>query len=236
MKEKWLHSFEIEETQKVKETNIEKDESGEDIEVTREVEKTVPKKFKILKPTRKIQDDASIFYSVKVSEAIKMGLITKAYLIRKFQQDGVLPSEEEKNTHAENYSKAILTEVEIEKVTKNEEMSDEEKEIKLKNLNLEYEKLKDKIFEFESIQNSLFDNTAEKRASDLLNMWYLLNLLYFGEDDSESCVFGEGSFEEKVNVMNQIEDSGNELLSKAIEKAAFVLGQLNAGVNPEEIQ
>ena len=71
MKKKWLYTFEVEEVQKVKETEKKKDESGQEVEVTREVEKPVKKIFKILNPTRKLQDESSIFYSVKVSEGIK---------------------------------------------------------------------------------------------------------------------------------------------------------------------
>jgi len=102
MKEKWLHSFEVEKTQKVKETTTEVNEAGEEIQITKEVEKKVPHKFYILKPNRKIQDEASVFYSVKVSEGIKLGLVTKNYLLRKFQQDGILASEDEKKIHADN--------------------------------------------------------------------------------------------------------------------------------------
>jgi len=41
MKKKWLYTFEIEEIQKVKETEKKQGEAGEEIEVTKEVEKPV---------------------------------------------------------------------------------------------------------------------------------------------------------------------------------------------------
>jgi len=53
MKEKWLHSFEVEKTQKVKETTTEVNAAGEEIQITKEVEKKVPHKFYILRPNRK---------------------------------------------------------------------------------------------------------------------------------------------------------------------------------------
>lgn len=236
MKNKWLHTFELKKTEKVKETNLEKDESGQEIEVTREVDKEVVKVFKILNPTRKIQDESSIFYSVKVSEGIKLGLVTKAFLTRKFQQEGLLPSEEEKKQYSENYARAVILEVELEKVRNDESLSKGEKDLKIQNMEEEYVSLKTKIFEYENIQNSLFDNTAEKRASDLLTLWYLLHLLYFGEEGSEVCVFGEGTFEQKSEKISQIEDSEDEFLIGAIQKAAFAIGQLNSGVPSEELQ
>ena len=235
MKEKWLYNFDVEKTQKVKETIPEKDDAGNDIEVTREVEKKIPNKFHILNPTRKIQDDASIFYSVKVSEGIKLGLVTKSYLMRKFQQEGVLPNAEDKKVHAENYSKAIKLEVDMETVKQNVSLSDAEKELQISPLKSEYQELRTKIFDYENLNSSLFDNTAEKRASDLLNLWFVLHLLYAEKDGSQSCLFGDGSFDQKLDRLNAIEDSGDEFLTSVLEKGAFLIGRLNSGSSKEDL-
>lgn len=236
MKEKWLYSFEVEKAQKVKETVPEKDASGNDIEVTREVEKKIPHKFHILNPTRKIQDEASIFYSIKVSEGIKLGLVTKNYLMRKFQQEGVLPNTEEKKAHAENYSKAIKLEVDIETIKQNVALSDAEKELQIAPLKSEYQDLRNRIFDYESLNSSLFDNTAEKRAGDLLNLWFVLHLLYAEKDGSQSCLFGDGSFDQRSERLNAIEDSGDEFLAKVIERGAFLIGRLNSGSTKEDLE
>ena len=184
---------------------------------------------------RSIQDEASIFYSVKVSEGIKLGLVTKNYLIKKFQQEGVLPSSDDKKTHSENYSKAIKLEIEMESIKQNSSLSLEEKEIQLAPTKKEYQELRDKIFEYENLNSSLFDNTAEKRASDLLNLWFVLHLLFIEKDGTQSCVFGDGSYERKLERLNAIEDSGDEFLSDAIQRGAFFIGRLNAGVTKEEL-
>jgi len=235
MKEKWLYVFELEKTQKVKETTTDKDQGGNEIQITKEVEKKIPQKFCILNPTRKMQDDAGIFYSVKVSEGIKLGLITKPFLLKKFQQEGVLASEAEKSEYSKNYSRAVFIEVELEKIKQDGSLSEAEKTIKTNNLTEEYQNLRSKIYEYESIQNSLFENTAEKRAADQLNLWYVLNLIYVGENGAEGCLFGDGSFEQKLQRLNEIDESGDEFLSRAVEKGAFLIGQLNAGVPKEEL-
>jgi len=235
MKEKWLHVFTLDKTQKVKETTVDKDESGNEVQITKEVEKKIPQRFCILKPTRKIQDDSSIFYSVKVSEAIKLGLITKAFLLRKFQKDGVIASDEEKKEYTNNYSRAVMLEVEAEKIKNDSTLSEAEKDLKVANINDEYKSLRQKIFDYESIQNSLFDNTAEKRAADLLNLWFVLHLLYSGEENSESCIFGDGTFDQRMERLNQIEDSEDTFLTEAVEKGAFLIGQLNSGVSKEDL-
>jgi hypothetical protein len=235
MKEKWLHVFTLDKTQKVKETIVEKDESGNEVQITKEVEKKVPQRFCILKPTRKIQDDSSIFYSVKVSEAIKLGLITKAFLLRKFQKDGVLASDDEKKEYTNNYSRAIMIEVDAEKIKNDSSLSDAEKDLKIANINDDYKSLRQKLFDYESVQNSLFDNTAEKRAADLLNLWFVLNLLYSGDEGSETCLFGDGTFDQRMERLNQIEDSEDQFLTGVVEKGAFLIGQLNSGVSKEDL-
>ena len=236
MKEKWLYSFDVEKTQKVKETVAEKDATGNDIEVTREVEKKIPNKFHILNPTRKIQDDASIFYSVKVSEGIKLGLVTKNYLMRKFQQEGILPNAEDKKIHAENYSRAIKLEVDIETIKQNTSLTDAEKELQISPLKSEYQELRGKIFDYENLNSSLFDNTAEKRAADLLNLWFVLHLLYAEKDGSQTCLFGDGSFDQKLDRLNAIEDSGDEFLTTVVERGAFLIGRLNSGSSKEDLE
>ncbi len=236
MKEKWLYTFEVKKTQKVKETTTEKDAEGKDVQITREVDKEVPVKFHILNPTRKLQDDANIFYSVKVSEGIKMGLVTRSYLMRKFQQDGILASTDEKKAHSENYTKAIKIEVELETIKQNSTLSDDEKELKADPLRNEYNELRQKIFDFESIQSSLFDNTAEKRANDLLSIWFVLHLLYADNEGNPSCLFGDGNFEQKLERLNAVEDSEDTFLASVIEKGGFLIGRLNSGVSKEEIQ
>lgn len=121
------------------------------------------------------------------------------------------------------------------KIKQDTALSNAEKELKITNINDEYKVLRQKIYEYESIQNSLFDNTAEKRASDLLNLWYVLHLLYSGEEGAETCLFGDGSFEQRLEKLNQIEDSEDSFLVSAVEKGAFLIGQLNSGVSKEEL-
>lgn len=236
MKEKWLFTFEVDKLQKVKETTTEKNEAGEELSVTKEIEKKIPQKFSILNPTRKMQDEASIFYSVKVSEGIRLGLVTKNYLLRKFQQEGLLASSEEKKLHSTNYSRAIKLEVDMESIKQLADLSDSEKELQTSNLKVEYNDLRQKIFDYENLQSSLFDDTAEKRAGDLLNLWFVLNLIYSDKDDVQSCIFGEGTFDQRMERFNAIEDSGDEFLTKVIEKGSYYIGRINSGLTKTEIE
>ena len=236
MKEKWLFTFEVDKLQKVKETTTEKNEAGEEVSITKEIEKKVPQKFSILNPTRKMQDEAGIFHSVKISEGIRLGLVTKNYLLRKFQQEGLLPSSAEKKIYSDNYSRAIKLEVDMESVKQSLSLTDPEKELQISTLKTEYSDLRQKIFDYENLQSSLFDDTAEKRAGDLLNLWFVLNLIYSENDEVQSCLFGDGTFDQRIERFNAIEDSGDEFLAKVIAKGSYYIGRINSGLTKAEIE
>jgi hypothetical protein len=48
-------------------------------------------------------------------------------------------------------------------------------------------------------------------------------------------LFGDGSFDQKLDRLHQIDDSGDEFLTKVTEKGAFLIGQLNSGVLKEDL-
>ena len=66
MAKKWLYTFTIN-----KETEVEKREKstkdGKDIETVEKVKETAPVEFLLQKPTRKLFDEAELFYGVNVS-------------------------------------------------------------------------------------------------------------------------------------------------------------------------
>jgi hypothetical protein len=123
----------------------------------------------------------------------------------------------------------------MEKIKQEGSLSDSEKELQLAPLKTEYQELRNKIFDYENLNSSLFDNTAEKRANDLLNLWFVLNLLYAEKDGAQSCLFGDGSFEQRLERLNGIEDSGDEFLTAVVERGGFLIGKLNSGASKEEI-
>ena len=123
----------------------------------------------------------------------------------------------------------------MEKIKQEGSLSDSEKELQLAPLKTEYQELRNKIFDYENLNSSLFDNTAEKRANDLLNLWFVLHLLYAEKDGAQSCLFGDGSFEQRVERLNGIEDSGDEFLTAVVERGGFLIGKLNSGASKEEI-
>ena len=85
---KWLHEFIINKEDKTMESHTETNDKGEKITTEKEVVKEIPTYFAIRKPTRKLFDEADLFYSVKLSEGIKAGLLTRTLLEKRFENDG----------------------------------------------------------------------------------------------------------------------------------------------------
>ena len=100
---KWLYEFAVNDQKEIEQIETSQDDQGNEIKTTKKVKKIVPVKFKILKPTRKMFDDAELFYGVKLSEGIKAGLLTKALLAKRYQNDGGAMSEPEKEKYSKLY-------------------------------------------------------------------------------------------------------------------------------------
>ena len=72
--EKWIYSFTLDKEINVDKTEVSKDETGAEIRITKSVKEKKPFVFKLKKPTRKIIEEADIFYAAKVGEYLKAGL------------------------------------------------------------------------------------------------------------------------------------------------------------------
>ncbi len=82
-KSRWLYSFDVKRETDVEVSDTSENEKGEKVTVTKIVTEVVPQVIRIKRPTRRMYDDAELFYGVKLSEGIRAGLLTKALLAKK---------------------------------------------------------------------------------------------------------------------------------------------------------
>ncbi len=59
----------------------------------------VPHKFFLRRPTRAMTDEAELYYGVKLAEGIKAGLLTRALLEKRFENDGGTRSDQENSQY-----------------------------------------------------------------------------------------------------------------------------------------
>ena len=98
-----LNEFILPKEEEVQETESSTNEKGEEVKTTKTVKKSVNKTFVVKKPNRSLYDEAELFYGVKLSEGIKAGLLTRALLAKRFNNDGGGLSDNEKESGREGF-------------------------------------------------------------------------------------------------------------------------------------
>ena len=129
-----LNEFIIPKEEEVPETETSTNQDGEEITTTKTVKKTVDKTFVVKKPSRMLYDEAELFYGVKLAEGIKAGLLTRALLAKRFNNDGGVLSDPEKDKFSKLYMSLFEKQARvttIEDKPKRERTKEEETELQI---------------------------------------------------------------------------------------------------------
>jgi len=219
---KKLYEFSINKEVEIKETTNEKNEKGEEIEVSKNVKKELPQKYFIKKPNRGLFDEAELFYGVRLSEGIKAGLLTRALLAKRFTNDGGIFSEIDKEQYTSLYLKLFQLQNEFQRLSVKEKSKEEE--VQYNNLIKDIAESREKIQDYEFAQASLFDQTAENRARNKTIMFWVLNLSYKDNDNGTFLpVFGDGTFEDKLKEYDKLEETSDPFFEKLCQKLVLLI-------------
>ena len=236
--DKILYSFNVSidkdiEEEKEKKSKRKNKETGKmETVTTKETVKTKkPVDFKIVikKPSRIELEDGDMFYSLELNKFIKMGLLTKAMLAKQYGANGGVWTEKEQKLYSELIFRMNQKQMEVQSFSlfsKSENLSERQEE-KLEAAVKELAEIRKELTEYEMLQNSLFDHTADIKARNRTIMWYLLHLSYFSEGTSEDAplevMFEREDFDEKYSSYEDKEEFGDELYSKAIDKISSIV-------------
>ena len=85
--------------------------------------------------------------------------------------------------------------------------------------------LYDKLYDMELQKDAIFSTSADSMAKNNLIEWWILNLTHYRKGDSAEykLFFGDGDFEEKYELLCQMEDNEHELFNLAIPTAANIV-------------
>lgn len=167
-------------------------------------------------------DEAEVFYSVQLSKAIKMGIVTKAMLIKKYADNGGALSEEESKQLLKSLKK--LNDLENEYKLCSVKKTKESKE-RAEELILEIITLKRELQELESSLQSVYQHTADSKAEKEVLLWYAIQLAKFSEDGDEEKPFFEGEdFEEQLEDLYEKYEVDESFESEATSKICKVVG------------
>ena len=96
---KRIYEFTVNKEEEVSEDTVETKKDGTEVTTSKKVQKEVPHKFFLRRPTRAMTDEAELYYGVKLAEGIKAGLLTRALLEKRFENDGGTRSDQENSEY-----------------------------------------------------------------------------------------------------------------------------------------
>ena len=235
---RWLYKFSINKEVEKEESTTSKNSKGEDVTVTKTVTSEEPVYFGIRKPTRKMFDGGELFYGVTLSQGIKSGLLTKAQLSKRYDNDGGVLSEPDKEKYAQLYLELFELENELQRAQLNlEKASESKKKEELSSIIERMNETRMQVQEFESAQSNIFDQTAENRARNKTIMWWVLHLAHTTDEKGEaiSPFFGEGEYDERLENYDLKEEDGDLHIIEAMRKFAYFISYwYNGQANSEE--
>ena len=219
-----LNEFTIPKEEDVQETETSTNENGEEVSTTKTVKKSVDKTFVVKRPSRALYDEAELFYGVKLAEGIKAGLLTRALLAKRFNNDGGILSDPEKEKFSKLYmslfeKQARVTDIE----NKPKRDRTKEEEIELELILEELSASREQIQEFEMSQASLFDQTAENRARNKTILWWVLNLAYQKEGDDYTEVFRGEDNDARLAHYDRYEEMEDDFIDEMLKRFSYVV-------------
>ena len=219
---KELYTFTINKMETTETVEVSKNEKGEEIKIVKPVKTEKPVSFCLKKPNRQLFDEAELFYGVKLAEAIKAGMLTRTLMIKKYDGDGGIFTQNEVNRIRDVLVALGDLQKEALELEAKKEQKTQEDENKLIVLNERIDTLRLELVDIENNKNNLFEQTAENRAKNKTMMWWVLHLSYRKEEGGTyTPLFGEGSYESKIRAYDQMEEEGDEFLKKVMNKFAY---------------
>ena len=176
---KWLCDFTVDKPLEVKKTEKGKDDNGNEVDITRTLNKKEAVTFKLQKPTRKQFEEGELYYAVKLSEGIRAGLLTTAQVAKRYENDGGRYTEYEKKRLRELRNDVTELQGEYFAMAKDAEGEEEEKINKRKiEILTQINESRSEISEIENTHQYIYDQTAEVKARNKTILWWVLALAH----------------------------------------------------------
>tara|TARA_R110002020_G_scaffold153626_3_gene333079 strand:+ start:427 stop:1209 length:783 start_codon:yes stop_codon:yes gene_type:complete len=215
---KRIYEFTVNKEEVVKEESVEKKKDGTEVTTSKDVKKEVPYNFFLRRPTRAMTDEAELYYGVRLAEGIKAGLLTRALLEKRFENDGGTRSDDENTQYQETLTELQKFHKEQSKIL---EVSDKKRtpaqKKRLKEIEEKMKPARRTLRDLQLMEDSLYEETAESRARNKVILWWMLNLSHQEKEGKDIPFFGEGTFEEKLERYDEI-DEGEDIFELIVAR------------------
>ena len=208
---KRIYEFTVEKEETVKEETVKKEKDGTEVTTSKDVKKTVTKKYFLRRPNRAMTDEAELHYGVKLAEGIKAGLLTKALLEKRFDNDGGTRNDQENKQYKQTLEALETLHKEQTKILEvAEKKRTPAQKKRLKEIEREMKPARRTLRDLQLMEDGLYEETAESRARNKVILWWMLHLAYAEEGDKEVPFFGEGKYEDKLDKYDE-NDEGEDI-------------------------
>ena len=204
---KRIYEFTVNKEEEVTEDSVEKKKDGTEVTTSKKVKKEIPHKFFLRRPTRAMTDEAELYYGVRLAEGIKAGLLTRALLEKRFENDGGTRSDDENEQYKKIIEKLQGFHKEQSKILDiDEKKRTPTQKKRLKELDSEIKPTRRALRDLQLVEDSLYEETAESRARNKVILWWMLHLAYTEEGEKENEFFGTGDFDKKIERYDEIDE------------------------------
>ena len=197
-----------------------KEDNGEKIEIKRTIKKNKPIKLAIQKPDRKLFKGAEMFYAQTLSSYLKAGLLPYSLVAKRYANDGGPLTEREKLRLDELRTESRELEQEFFGVVGDDSTKQAKKNellIKINSTNVE-------IGNIQNSYSDIFDSSAEIKSRNDTIEWWTLHLLYIDETSTGyTSIFGNGTYEDRIAKIEEIEDEANPFYIEAIKRLSYLI-------------
>ena len=196
-----------------------------------------PVTFTLVEPTRTQRDEADLFYNVKLSSAIKAGMLTRQQLQRRIIDDGGLLSEAEIAEYEKmvNRFRVLRDEYQRLSLIKDPEKTEPQKK-RFSVVSAQITECRREIQDFETNRSELFDHTSEVWARNKLFAWWLIHLGFVQEegDKEPRRIFVKDTYNDNLDEYDVL--ALDDLYGAALEKLLLhvTIWQLIGATKPEE--
>ena len=215
---KRIYEFTVNKEETVQEKSVEKKKDGSEVTTSKDVVKEVSYKFFLRRPTRAMTDEAELYYGVRLAEGIKAGLLTRALLEKRFENDGGTRSEQDTKKYkaiTDKLKKFYEEQTKILEISEKKRTSSQKK--RLKELEMEVRPVRKDLRDLQLQEDSLYEETAESRARNKVILWWMLHLSHSEQEGKDVEFFGSGDLEGKLKIYDEI-DEGEDFFEIAVAR------------------
>jgi hypothetical protein len=221
-----IYTFTLNTVQKIEETEITKDDKGNDIKTIKLVNKKVKKNYFFARPSRSRQDETELFRAQKESEFLRKNILSIGQVYKKNFDENSLLTKDQTEKYDKLRSEFVKLQTDYYKIIEKEEEKRTEDE--KKNIEEITKKMSDLIAEmqpFEDINssfNNLYNNTAEILARNQSTRYLTLFAAYEDIDGKHIPLFGDGTYEDRLKKYDEIEEGEDKFMYSLIIRFMFI--------------